>query len=83
MSKPYSVESKLSYTEILTHVDLTGLSLATIRRKKRNLKVSLRLLEDNLEAGLYQECSIDRVEDEIDIRAQNLEFIEEFLINEA
>jgi len=74
------VSRALSYTDILTHGDLCGLSLATIRQKKRNLKVSLRDLEDNLEAGLYGDSVIDRVEDEIETRLQNIDFIEEFVI---
>jgi hypothetical protein len=56
------VERALSYTEILSHGDLCGMSLAAIRQKKRNLKVSLRDLEDNLEAGLYSDSVVDRVE---------------------
>ena len=73
------VELNLRYTEPLYHIDLYDMTIRQIKTKMAKIKSSLKNLQHNLEDDRYEELIIDRVEDEIDIRQANIDFIQEYL----
>ncbi len=74
------VEMNLKQTDPLYHEDLYGVCRKVIKRRRSKILSNLKNLQHNLEEGLYADDPIiDRIQDEIDIRTQNIEFIDEFL----
>jgi hypothetical protein len=69
----------LRYTEPLYHMDLMYMPISKIKIKRNSIKKSLINIQERLEAELYADEIIDRVQDEIDMRQINIEFIDEYL----
>ena len=75
----FNQERMIGHTDPLYYGDLRCMDRLSIGLMRSNIKKSLRNLEEGIEEARYDDSLLSKIEQEIDMRQQNIEFIDDYV----